>query len=158
MSKQPADLTLAEARLACEALGAEIHPEFYMSAGLNLRDHFSAKKHLALMAYVYPTGLTKGESFCVYADTWRDLLQEVRDENAKREDLRRDHTIRSMALKIIELTADLGECTDRALRSEFPARDVQLYAKDAADKANELAAGGPFSVLLTDGANEAVPA
>lgn len=149
------DLTFAEVRAEIEALAIEIGSgDFYASAGLNLRDNYSPNKHFMLMAYVHPAGILKSEAFTVYADTWRDLVAAIRDENASREDLRRDHTIRSMALKVIELTSDLGECTDRALRAHFPAKDVTLYAKDAADKANELAAGGPFSVLVTDGANE----
>ena len=145
------DLTIAEAVEAFAAFQLELGAEAHVSADLSL--NWYRPKGL-VFASIYPRDLTKGENFTVHADRWDDLLQASKDENAKREDLRRDHTIRSMALKIIELTADLGECTDRALRSEFPARDVQLYAKDAADKANDLAAGGPFAVLITDGANE----
>ena len=146
------DLTHAEAVEAFRAILKDLPSDAYISAGLNL-NRFAVRSE-TMHAYVRPDGHLKGEAISLEGSSWGELIEKVKCTLADRADLRRSNVIRAMALRIIAITADLGECSDRALRAEFDARDVQNYAQAAAEQANELAAGGPFAVLVTEGANE----
>lgn len=146
------DLTTPEAIAEMAELMREMHRDAYASAGLNLSAHFKSRG--LLQAHVSPLGVTARDSFFVFGNTWRELIANVRDEWTKRADLTAANTIRAMALKIIAITADRGECTDSALRADFDSRDVLRYAEAAAEQANELAAGGPFTVVKMSGAND----
>jgi hypothetical protein len=142
------DLTIAEARAAFRSLSAEINPRADVFVSVN-----GGTTGSDLRATVYPEGMTRSASFPIFGDTWRELLDAARSEWAKRSATYNAATIRAMALKIIEVTADIGECTDRALRADFGLGDVERFAEAAAEQANALAAGGPFSVTITSGAN-----
>lgn len=141
------DLTIAEARAAFRALAAAMGSKAYFSASLRGEDA------TLLMAGLYPKGITGRECFYVYADTWADLVAKARGAWAEKSGVYTATTMRAMALKIIEITADIGECTDAALRATFGADEVERFADAAAEQANALAAGGPFSVTITTGAN-----
>jgi hypothetical protein len=62
---------------------------------------------------------------------------------------------RKMALAIIRLTDEFGECTDAALRDEFDAGQVAAYSAEACALANTMAAKGPFTIIAVAGANAA---
>ena len=111
-----------------------------------------------LWANCHPRGYstkigTPSENFTTYADSWADLASGIRAEWAKRSDNAREQTIRAMALAIIRITADLGQCTDAALRAEFDPSDVERYGADAVAQANDMAELGPFEIVATTGAN-----
>lgn len=67
---------------------------------------------------------------------------------------RNERIIEKMALEIIRLTAEFGQCTDAALRAEFGA-DVADLSGLATVKANEMAQNGPFEVVVMRSANAA---
>lgn len=141
------DLTIAEAREAFRAIAAEMGGQAYLSASIIIQGS------PMLVAGLYPKGLTGPEAFHVHADTWADLAAKAREVWAEKSDLYTATTKRAMALKIIEITADIGECTDAALRATFGADEVERFADAAAEQANALAAGGPFSVTITTNTN-----
>lgn len=148
-----ADLTLVEAQTAFKAFAAGIHSECYCSPSLTV-ERYGAKGVLSL--YVAPKGhLGNGGTFIVYADTWRDLLAAGEAEWATRSDQHAEHTIRAMALEIISITADQGECTDAALRAKFDAADVIRFGEQACAQATEMGGLGPFSIVKLTGANDA---
>lgn len=149
-----ADLTHAEAQRAFKAFAAGIHSECYCSPSISA-ERYSAPKGV-LTLYVAPKGhLGNGGSFVVYADTWRDLLAAGEAEWATRSDQHSEHTIRTMALEIISITADQGECTDAALRAKFDAADVIRFGEQACAQATEMGGLGPFSIVKLSGANDA---
>jgi len=67
---------------------------------------------------------------------------------------RQGRVVEDMALEIIRLTAELGECTDAGLRMRF-GDAVATFADVAAARATEMAANGPFSVRRVAAANAA---
>lgn len=67
---------------------------------------------------------------------------------------RHARTIEQMALSIIRLTDEFGVCTDAALRAEYGPLVVEL-SEAATERANSMAANGPFSVTITAAANAA---
>lgn len=144
--------TPAELKVTFNVLAKEIGPKCLLSVYVGIS--FADKP---LYVSVQPKGYSAGgkaeETFSVQADTWADLIAEVRTEWAKRSDNSRAQTIRDMALAIIRITADLGQCTDAALRAEFDPTDVERYGAEAIISADEMASNGPFSIVATVGAN-----
>jgi hypothetical protein len=109
-----------------------------------------------LYCAVYPTGnYSKGADFSVQAETFSELFAAVQAKWAEYEADHRVRTIRKMALAIIRITAELGECTDAALRNcgEFDPGQINAYGEQACADANEIAGKGPFSIVVMGGAN-----
>lgn len=100
-------------------------------------------------------GATGNLDFRVDADTFAELYQGTADKWAEYEEAHRARTIRKMALAIIRITAELGECTDAALRNcgEFDPGQINAYGEQACNDANEIAGKGPFSIVVMGGAN-----
>jgi hypothetical protein len=86
--------------------------------------------------------------------TWREMIASAEADWESRKANVETKTIRALALAIIRLTYDLGECTDAALRAEFHAADVERYGAEAVATANGMAEGAPFSISVLAGAND----
>jgi hypothetical protein len=151
----PADLTASEARTAITALRDIIGPRADITAALTF-SRFATREG-ALYASVYPTGLGRGDqAFTVTADDWRGLVAALGAKWAEFSDEHVKRIIREMALEIIRITADQGECTDAALRAgRYTAEEVRLYGERACADATEIAGLGPFSIVTIGGANQA---
>jgi hypothetical protein len=146
------DLTHTEARAAFTALAVEVGSKaaIYVSLG----SHAFEKQ--ALSASIYPQGIgSGGATLRVEADDYRALLAAAQDKWAEHSDLHATNTIRAMALAIIAITADQGECTDAALRAQFDASDVRRHGEPACEQASAMASNGPFSIVKLTGANDA---
>lgn len=89
-------------------------------------------------------------------DDWPEALAFVRAKWAEiAADVRRE-TVRKMALAIIRITADIGQCTNAALRADdFTERDIEMYGEEACQQADSMAANGPFKITALVGANAA---
>lgn len=110
--------------------------------------------HVAL----YATGIggTRSEmDFRIEGDTFDELYALTAATWAEYEEAHRIRTIRKMALAIIRITAELGECTDAALRNcgEFDPSQIKAYGEQACLDANDIAGRGPFSIIVKGGAN-----
>lgn len=97
-----------------------------------------------------------GEKFTTEAhETWESALAEVREAwGAKRADFE-IAIVRNIALAIIRITFDMGECTEQALRVEFSAADIERFGSAAIERANTMAEGAPFSIVGSDAGNGA---
>lgn len=149
-------MTPSQLKTAILALQKEIGPRAEIYVSLNTASWRSDEG--SLFASVYPRGLSSSEemAFQVSADEGEDLLKKLRDGWAQHSARHRAELIRKMALRIINITAENGECTDAALRGEvFTEADVRLYGDDACEEANRIAARGPFSIITIRGANAA---
>lgn len=153
MSEQAPDLTAPEVQAELMVLRREIGSKCYISAGISSVSSDVRPKHL-LTACVYPNDILGKVVFYAHGETWRGLIDAIREAWAERSDLHAANTIREMALKIIAITADRGECTDAALRAEFDAADVARYGDQACEAATEMASNGPFSIVRLSGAND----
>lgn len=105
---------------------------------------------------LYPYGLTKDEGYLgVAAATFESALERLRKAWTKqREEFRRKVT-RKMALAIIRITDQFGECSDAALRDEFDHAKVRSLGEEACALANTMAGKGPFQITTVRGANAA---
>lgn len=75
---------------------------------------------------------------------WEEMSDRVRSD-----------TIKKIALAVIRITHEQGQCTDSALRAEFHASDVAKYCDEAISIANTMADNGPFEIVELQGANAA---
>lgn len=151
MTRQ-ADLTHAEAQAAFKAFVQTVGPKASCSVHLSTDTY---AKSGTLHAFLQPKGYRpNGVSFMIEANSYRDLLGRCEAKWAEHSDLHAANTIREMALKIISITADQGECTDAALRATFDAVDVARYGERACAQATEMASNGPFSIVKLAGANQ----
>ncbi|MEZ0063995.1 hypothetical protein ABIF26_009557 [Bradyrhizobium elkanii] len=114
------------------------------------------KKH-PYSAGLYPHGITNSHRgyLHVEAPTLADLWGELQAKWAEHRDRHRLEVTRKMALAVIRLTTELGECTDAALRTEFDPAEIKSYGEDACAEANAMAGRGPFSIAMKGGANGA---
>lgn len=106
----------------------------------------------------YLLGLTRSSEGTIrtshkspWAEASAELLQIWEAQRANHRSVK----LRKMALDIIQITADQGSCTDRALRMNFDQSEIDSLGKDAAALATEMAANGPFSIVVTAQANAA---
>ncbi|MES3028531.1 MAG: hypothetical protein V4820_11835 [Pseudomonadota bacterium] len=146
------DLTHAEAIVAFREMAQTIGPKAELYPGLSVNRH-SADGNLHTA--IYPEGILAKGLFHVKADTYRETLAKVAAEWEARGATYIATTIREMALAIITITADLGECTDAALRAKFDAADIARYGERACEQATSMASNGPFSIVKLTGANDA---
>lgn len=146
------DLTHAEALIAFRNLGLAIGPRAEIRPSLQVVNHGTAE---AILTSVYPEGILGKGLFYVRAETYRDTLERVTAEWEERGSAYIAKTIREMALAIIGITADQGECTDAALRAQFDASDVTKFGERACEQATAMASNGPFSIVKLSGANDA---
>lgn len=144
-------MTPKEFKVAITALAKEIGPRAELWASIGIEgDH-------PLTASVYPTGMcgSAGCAFRVEADDFDELIVTLRTKWAEHKDRYHAEMVRKMALEIIRLTAEHGECTDAALRAVFNPGDVAFFGPDAIADANKIASNGPFSITAVKGANAA---
>jgi hypothetical protein len=108
-------------------------------------------------ARLYANGIcgSTDMDFSVEGDTLAELLCKLQEKWAQYSATHRARTTRKMALAIIRLTAELGECTDAALRNcgEFDHTQVTDLGEAACNDANEIAGKGPFTIVAIGGAN-----
>lgn len=145
------DISIKEFRAGVLALRTEIGPRAEIYTSVN-------DKGPTYCANVYCKGLTqsRGEmEFRVEANTFRDLLAGLQGKWSEHSDVHAQRTVRKMALAIIRITAELGECTDAALRNcgEFDPGQVRRFGAAACADANEIAGKGPFSIVVMGSAN-----
>lgn len=114
-------------------------------------------KTAALRASVYANWPRGDAEFEVEADTFAVLLEAVQAKWIEHGARFHAAAVRKMALKIIAITAEIGHCTDAALRGayEFSQDDVTKFGAEACAAANDMAGRGPFEIITLGGANGA---
>lgn len=136
---------------AVAALAEKVGPQAY--ASLNITPH-------RISGCVYTKGIGADNddvaAFSVRAvgDDPAVIISELEAKWLAERESRAGRTIEQMALSIIRLTAEFGECTDAALRAEYGPLVAEL-SEAATKHANSMAANGPFSVTVTAAANAA---
>lgn len=142
-----------EIRDALAGFAADAGPKAWVDACINPNRSGNGFVHATL----YPNGLTGSGSdarISVEAATFAEAVDKLGCAWEARRSLADKATIRKMALAIIEITTDQGECSDAALRGAgFSQHQVAAMGALACSEATRLAAGGPFSIVKTAGRN-----
>lgn len=137
-------MTPQEIRAELTALAAEIGPKARLSVSVTVSDYSNK-----LTGSIYPVGIT-GSSVCLHVqgvETWPEVVSAMRLRWEEHRDLHASNATKGMALAIIRLTAENGECTDSALRCEFVQQEIDLYGDAAAALATEMGGNGPFEIV-----------
>lgn len=144
-------MTPKEYAKATKKLAAEIGSRGRVSTFIN-----DDRGH-AIRACVYSNWPASDRLFEVEGDTFSETLEAVKAKWSDYQDTYRRATTRKMALKIIEITAAHGHCTDAALRGgyDFTEEEVTRFGSAACVDANEIAGKGPFEIVTLGGANGA---
>lgn len=145
-------MTPDEAKIAFREFERTVGPEAWISVSLT---HDVSYADGSLSCSVYPTGVTHRMAFQVFADDFPSLLDKAQEKWREHGVEFRRQSVRKMALAIIRITADVGHCTDAALRTEFTAAEVAAFSADAVKDANVIADKGPFEIVMLGGANGA---
>lgn len=142
-------MTPTEIRDALKRIAADAGPKAWanVSVGNDMRAGVSA--------CLYPDGITSSSmSVSVHSEGFSEAIEKLELAWAAKRDLQNTQTTRKMALSIIEISTDQGECSDAALRGAgFSQRQIDAMGQTACAEATRLAAGGPFSIVSTVGAN-----
>lgn len=137
-------MTLEEIQAALAELKSEIGAGAYVDITI---------RPAGVEGYIAPSGITSKPTFFVRADGFASLIKEMHREWAAHETAHAAETTKAMALEIIRVTAESGECTDAALRMKFTAQDIEKFGSRACHLANEMAGNGPFEITTTEGSN-----
>ena len=108
-----------------------------------------------LSGSIYPHGIVNDQRLSIYVEDWDDLIPALRTAWAEHQEAFDRQKTDALALEIIRITHEQGECTDAALRVEFRDKEIDKYGERACEVANEMAAGGPFQIMRLAGANAA---
>lgn len=141
-------MTPVEAQRALAEIAAEAGPKSYASIVM------SSDRGKAIYITLAIGGLLEKHRISAQADTFEEAIDLLRKGWDDAKHLADKNTIRKMALAIIEITSDQGECSDAALRGAgFHQPQIDRIGSLSCAEATRLAAGGPFSIVSTVGAN-----
>lgn len=140
-------MSAADVASAIKCIAAIFGPKAYVSCGVSVSP-YGAEAQASIS--VYPEGLGNsrdGERF--RADTWHEALEAARTWALSQGTVQREAAIRRMALLIVDLTDQHGECTEVMLvRKEFSRDQVRELHGVACERAGEMCQGAPFSVMF----------
>lgn len=145
-------MTPQEVKAICLKMAKEIGPRGKVWCRINMENEDGT---IEFTVYDnWPMGETKLK---VSAEDFATGVANLKAKWSAYQDQYRRDRVKKMALKIIEITALHGECTDAALRGcwEFDDRQITAFGADACEEANRMAANGPFSIVVKVGANGA---
>lgn len=141
----------AEIRDELMKLADEIGPHAFV--GLDIDTHNRAEP---ITGCIYPDGIGGNTARIsgIKAHTFPAALAALRDTWAKRQSAHAAARTKSMALAIIAITGDQGQCTDAALRQDgFSQSEIDRFGDDAIVAADHYGSNGPFSIRFIAGAN-----
>lgn len=134
-------------------------PSEVLSAMKDLTDEVGAKALATVLlmngdhtvgsasATLYPNGMLGKVQLSVKFTSWEEIVPSLRAAWEKHADLHANNVIKAMAVAVITLTAEQGECSDSALRAEFTQQDIDRYGDRAASLATEMGGNGPFEIV-----------
>ena len=126
-----------------KAIVAEIGPKAMASVYMAEGDYM----HGYMSADLRPEGTLGKVTLTVRFADWSEIIPGLRAAWAEHRELHASNATKGMALAIIRLTAENGECTDSALRCEFVQQEIDCYGDAAAALATEMGGNGPFEIV-----------
>ena len=145
-------MTPQEIRNAVDEIAKPFGPGAYVDIQINAGGSWIDRK--LILASCYPYGVGKDHCIRATGDTFEDALDELRAKIAEDQEKIDAATVRKLALKIIELTMDLGECSISALRGAgFDQWKITRFGDAACEQAGKMAAGAPFVIVTANSNN-----
>jgi hypothetical protein len=144
-------MTPTEIRDRCKAMAKDVGPHALVTVSVNVKS-YDPKEPLSASLYAYWPARYEAD-VSVNGDDWETLFAELGAKWTAFQSEYRTRVTRDMALEIIRMTAERGQCTDSNLRAKFRPEDVAQFGESACIVANGMAANGPFVITATTGAN-----
>lgn len=143
--------TPAQIKNSLAAIVKEAGPRAYADVTVSVSDYPTAM----VSAVLYPEGVGgRVHSIRVSGESFSEALTKLRAAWDAGKDKAQAILLRKMALAVIEISTDIGACTDAALRGrDFSQDQIDRFGALACEEATRLAAGGPFSIVTSKGAN-----
>lgn len=132
----------------CVSIGPDANAAVMMMAG-------SYHRNADLSVSLEPKGFQGKVRLSAKVDSLEEVVPAITAAWEEHKELHAANTTKAMAIAVIRLTTELGECTDAALRCEFTAQEITDYGNAAADLATEMGGRGPFRIVHLTGANDA---
>lgn len=108
-----------------------------------------------LSATCYMSGIASRDErrFGAVAHEWDELFENIKIAWRSYEATYVFETVRKIALEIIKITAERGECSEAAIRAcrDLSPEQIDAFIDRAVDDANAIASNGPFSVIRVAG-------
>lgn len=143
-------MTPVEIKAALAAIAAEAGPKAWIDTCINPERNDAR----LVSASMYPAGIVERHVVIGYGADFAEAIADLQEKWAEHRTKADGALVRKMALAIIEVTGDHGECSDAALRGAgFYQSQIDRIGSLACAEATRLAAGGPFSIVSTIGAN-----
>lgn len=144
-------MTPTEIKAALAEIRDEGSQNAYISLDISISRH---RGDSGISASFYPEDITGKHSVRAEGESFEEVILNLRAKWDEAKNLADRNTIRKMALSIIEITTDRGECSDAALRGAgFYQGQIDRMGPLACNEATRLAAGGPFAIVASAGAN-----
>lgn len=141
-------MTPLEIHEAMKAIVDEV--DLVSTASVVVNDSSKPEGTATLLLYI-----RGNDHLSVRADNWPELFRSARAKLLEAVDRLHGEVVKKLALAIIRITHEQGECTDQALRVEFGQQDIDRYGEEAVAAADQMASNGPFRIVATAGANAA---
>lgn len=146
-------MTPAELKAACKALAAMVaHPKAWVHASVSQDSRGSVA--IYTRGACPDRGDVSAFTIRVEGTDWAAMFADAEAKWRVESEKRNGRLVEEMALEIIRLTAEFGQCSDAALRAKYGPL-VATLSDAAVSRANEMAANGPFSVVRLAAANAA---
>lgn len=153
LSLVPAPMSAEDAVKAFNAFRDRVGSKADVYVSLNTCRYSAKDEPLSMALYNRGSALDKC-LFTVTAATFDGLLEATLKRWAEHEDQYAIDTIKAMALDIIRITDERGQCSDADLRAgAFVDDEVVRFGEQACAKAAEMASKGPFSIVSLGGSN-----
>ena len=145
-------MTPQEIRDAVDEIAKPFGPSAYVNIEIKAGGDWTGKGLIA--ANCYPYGVGRDHHVHATGSTFKETLDELRAKIAADQSKIDVATTRKLALKIIELTMDLGECSISALRGAgFDEWKITRFGAAACEQAGKMAAGAPFVIVMANSNN-----
>lgn len=134
----PSELLAGLKELAAE-VGPHALANIYLAEGEYMSGHATAS--------LRPEGTLGKVNLSIKFSAWDEILPGLRAAWDEHRELHESNVIKAMAVAVITLTAEHGECSDSALRAEFTQQDIDRYGDRAAALATDMGGNGPFEIV-----------
>lgn len=151
-AKNDVAMTAAEIRRHCEDVAAVLGGG---KADVKLWISAADRTPNFVTVMLCPGGVNDPSYHFEYGDTYRDALAKARDWAQANRTTYRDKLIHRMALAVIDITHEHGQCSEALLRARnFDDADIAVLHGHACARASEMAGGMPFAVAMAQPAAE----
>lgn len=150
-------MTPTEFRNAMFTLQRTIGPKAQVFLSMSA-DEYADRKAQPLHISIYPFGLGSNNERMEtgYFATFDELHADMLSTWSRYEIIHRQRLIKRMALAIIRIQDDQGECNTAALRiAGFEANEITTHGEAACAEANAIAGKGPFLIRAVAKSNGA---